>query len=640
MGLILGIAVITFAFVGLNANMLSSVTPGNVVVAGGRTVSPAEFSRMFNLGLDQMQQERGQRPSIEEAVRLGLERQLLEGLSTEYAGLALTERLGLRPGLSLIGDQIKQQQAFFDPVTGRFDPQTYRQLLADNQLNERTYEQALSDEIARRHLFAALGAGFNAPTSMAALEAIRATQMREVQYFLLTPASIAPVGDPTDEQLQAFIVDRGVTKPERRALTIARFSTAAIMSSVEVDQAQVDRLLAFRAEELSTPETRTLVQLTARDQAQARTIAQRLTAGENPETVANALRANFVRHEAKPKTALPDRKVADAAFALREGAVSEPIEGELGWAVVKVQAVRPGSTPNLAELRDEAEQEARRLAASARVSDIAEQLLDAVEAGEELTTVAQRLSARIQTTPPIDRNSRTDTAQLVEGVSPAILQAAFGAQPGEVSDIAQEAAGEYFVVRVDRIVPSAPPTVAEARALLTDEWRLGEVQRRLQARATELAARVRQGESLQAVAAASGASVQSITGLNEANAQTFVQAHPPQVLGAALQGLKDQVLSDSAAQAGGPQGQQTPRFFVAKLVDVQAGEVDAAAQIAQRAEQSAVQMLQQQLAELLSIAARDVIRPRTYPDRALRALGVSASAASAASGTKDKAKDK
>src|SRR5215218_2574339 len=96
---------------------------------------------------------------------------------------------------------------------------------------------------------------------------------------------------------------------------------------------------------------------------------------------------------------------------------------------------------------------------------------------------------------------------------PKILETAFGLPAGGESELNDLGDGAYFAVKVDRIQPARVPPLDEIRPIVTRAWMQREVVRALEGKANALAERVRKGETLEAAAAASGASVSNLPGL-------------------------------------------------------------------------------------------------------------------------------
>ena len=136
-------------------------------------------------------------------------------------------------------------------------------------------------------------------------------------------------------------------RPEMRTLTVVRFSPKLMAANMPVDQAALQKAYDFKKDSLSTPEKRSLVEVPVRDAATAATVAKRISAGEAPDAVAKSLNVQPIAYADAIKTAVADPKVAEAAFGLKAGQTSGPIQSDLsGYAVVKVTADHPGKTPD------------------------------------------------------------------------------------------------------------------------------------------------------------------------------------------------------------------------------------------------------------------------------------------------------
>ena len=304
---------------------------------------------------------------------------------------------------------------------------------------------------------------------------------------------------------------------ETRILTVVRFS-ARTMPPQPVDPAEVQRRYEFRKDSLSKAEIRTVLQVPAKDAATAATIRQRLTAGEDPQAVAKSLGVEAIAYADKPKTAIADRAVADAAFATPVGAVSAPIQGGLGFAVVKVIAATPGTTVTLDQARPQIEAELRAEGAQDRVYALTEAYDKAHASGDSLSAAAAKAGVPSVTVGPISAQGMDAQGQRPPILSPKLVETAFGLAADGESEIVEEAKGEYFAVKVDRINPAALPPLAEVKPRLIPVWMATETVKRMQARADALVARVEKGEALPQVAASVGATVNNAVGLDRATA--------------------------------------------------------------------------------------------------------------------------
>lgn len=611
--ILIGLLVVSFAVFGIN-DVFRGQFSDAVVTAGSRTVSGADFKRAFDNYRRQLeQQNQGQPVTTEQAVEGGVDRGLLEDMARNEAFSEMLRRAGITPSSKLVVSELRKNPGLFDPVTGRFDETIYAQRLAENGLTPAKFESYLRDEIARTHLVAAVVNGLQAPRAYAALGAAYMTEQRDLEWFLMRPIAADRPPAPTDAQLTTFMNENAsrLTIPEMRILTVVRFSAAA-MPPEPVNPAEVQRRYEFRKDSLSKAETRTIVQVPAKDAAAANAIRQRLSAGEDPQAVARAMGVEAITYADKPKSAIADRAVAEAAFALSNGSVSAPIQGGLGLAVVKVTGVTPGQTVTLDQARPQIEAELRTEAAQEKVYALTEAYDKAHAGGSNLSEAAAKAGVPSVTLGPITNRGLDRQGQPVQGLSPKLLETAFALAADGESEVVEEAKGEYFAVKVDRIQPAALPPLAEVKAQLVPVWMSVETVKRMQARADALVARLEKNEPLSKVAASVGASVNNAVGLDRASAAQN-QSVPRGALGRAFS-VKP---GESFSADGGPF-----EIVVGKLTAVRPAPArQIAALVEPQREQLAVDLFRG-LGESARVAARTTLKAKIDLDRARRAIGV------------------
>lgn len=516
---LIGLLIVSFAVFGIR-DVFKRVPTNDVIKAGSHKVSMADFKREFETYRKQAEQQVGQPVSTELAVENGLDKRLLTQLADREALAELVKKIGIIPSDALLRGELRKIPAFFDSVSGRFDKKLYQQRLAENELTPETFEARLKTEIAQSHLVSAIQNGFAVPRAYSALAAIYGLEARDVGYFAIDPRMVPPPALPTDAQLSAFMKEHSaqLTRPEQRILTVVVFNPAQVSANLPVSQADLEKRFQFRKDTLSQPETRSVLQIPAKDAAAATAIAARLAKGEDPAAVAKSLGVDAISYVDKPKTAIVDHRVAEAAFSLPAGQVSGPIQGDLGFAVVKVVKVTPGHAVTLEDIRPQLEAEIRKDAAAEKVYELTQAYDDAHSGGASLTEAAQKAGVPAVTLGPVSKEGRGPTGEPVQGVNQKLLDTAFALPQGGESEVEEAGGGVYYAVRVDRVVPAAMPPLAEVKPQLTRVWMQQEMIKRLQAKADELAARVKKGESLEAVASSIGASVARVVGLDRQSA--------------------------------------------------------------------------------------------------------------------------
>jgi len=517
--ILLGLLIISFAVFGQHDFMKPTVKDA-VITAGSRVTTRNDFKREFDRVRKNAEQQMQRPITVDEAAANNLDRRLLDDLATREGFFAMLEKIGARPSDKLVVEQIRTIPAFFDQVSGRFDQKQYEQRLAENGLTVPKFEQAMRDEIAEQQLAVAMVNGLRTPRAYSALGAIYALESRDVGYFPIDPGSVPPPPRPTDAQLTQFMKENAaqLMRPEFRVLTLVRFSPSLVSSALPVDPADVKKRYDFRRDTLSKPETRTIIQIPAKDAAAAAAIAARLAKGEAPEAVAKSTGVDVITHADKPQTAITDRQVAAAAFALAPGQVSGPIKGDLGFAVVKVLKVTPGRQVTMEEIRPQLEAEIRKDAAAEKVYEATQAYDDAHQAGANLADAARKAGVAAVTIGPVSAQGLSLQGQPTPGLSPKLLETAFALPAGGESELEDAGQGEYYAVRVEKILPSAPPPLAEIRPQLERVWMSRDLLKRLEERAKTFQARLKTGETLEAVATAAGAKVTRVVALDRQGA--------------------------------------------------------------------------------------------------------------------------
>lgn len=610
---LMGLLIVSFAVWGIRDVFSGRISGDAVIVAGSRTVSSADYRREFDQFKSRLEQQTGQQIPNDVAAANGLDREVLQGLATREAFAELIHKLGIIPSDKLIAEQIDRIPQFFDPVTGRFDKRAYEQTLANNNLNPSRFESEMRDDIAQQHLGTAILAGLSVPRAYTAMAGVFELEGRDVAFLAIDPKSVPQPAAPTDAQLTTFMKENasGIMRPEFRQLTVVQVTPEQFMAQVKVDPAEVQKQYNFRKDTLSKPETRTLVQIPAKNAAVAAQIAARLGKGEDPAAVAKAFGVDAITYADKPQSAIPDNKLAAAAFRMQPGQV-QTVQGELALAVVKLQSVTPGHVVTLEEARPGIEAEVRKNAAAEKVYQLTQAYDDAHQKGASLPEAAQKAGIPTTTVGPVAKNGLGQDGKPVPGLTQKLMDDAFSLSAGGESELEDNGAGGYFAVRVDKVIPAALPSLAEIKPKLTQEWMARELNDRLAAKADELAARVRKGESLEAVAASAGAKVVHVNGLTRATAGQN-QALSGEILARVFDAKLGDVFTARTNGVG---------YVVGKLDAIHAGGGPNLPLMAEAARGQMTTAFAREVEDAARAAARRKIKVRIDAERARAALGL------------------
>jgi peptidyl-prolyl cis-trans isomerase D len=616
--ILFGVLVIAFGIWGIQGALTPKISTA-VITAGQRQITEQEFRTLVDNQITQIRQQSGQNVTLQQLIKMGVPQQWAQQLAQDEATQAWIGQAGINPAKSLNIEAIKSNPnlaAAFNPITGAFDEKTFRAILGQNGLTEDAFFRQLHDQIATRHLGTAVQAGVQAPMLSAALQSEFMLQTRDADIFQLSAKALGPMPTPTQADLQKLYNTLGdaVRRQETRTLTVVVFDPNKVAQTVTVDPAEVQKVFNFRKDSYSTPEKRSFVQISAKDAASADRIAQALKAGQSPDAAAKAGGGQVQTQTDLAKSAVPDVKVGAVVFGLQPGQVSAPIQGDLGWAVVKLQSVTPGKAATLEQMRPQIEAEQRLQAAKDKVSDMVQKYSELRDAGASAADAGAKVGAIVNTLPPVtaDGQSYTEAQIRLTPNMQKVLQTGFSLPKGGKSDPQQLQGGGYFAVQVDDIHPAYKPSLQEIQPQLAQAWTQRTMATRLKAKADELVASLKKGVPMAQAAASVGAQPQHL-------------ADVPRMMGQ----NNDPRAVVSQVIFGAPVGQPfatavTSTVFVVGKVDaVHAPATIKAAEIAAGSARAATsRALYQGLVQSLQNAAQLKIKPKVDARNLNSALGL------------------
>jgi peptidyl-prolyl cis-trans isomerase D len=208
-----------------------------------------------------------------------------------------------------------------------------------------------------------------------------------------------------------------------------------------------------------------------------------------------------------------DQAAADAAFALKEGEVSAPVQGRFGTVLVQVLKIEPEQVRSLEQVTGELKQELALARAKAEVFDVYNKIEDARAEGKPLAETAANLKLEARTIEAVDRSGR-DPAGAPVNLPDAqrLLPMAFTTDVGVERDPLQFQDG-YIWFDVVGITPSRERPLDEVKEQVETRWRDQEIATRLNAKATEIVDKLKGGATLADVATADHLKLEILTGL-------------------------------------------------------------------------------------------------------------------------------
>ena len=136
------------------------------------------------------------------------------------------------------------------------------------------------------------------------------------------------------------------------------------------------------------------------------------------------------------KSAIIDAAIADAAFSLPSGEVSQPVPGRFGVALVKIGKIEPGAEPTFESVAATLKKEIATERARAKVADLHNKMEDERGGGAGVIEAAQKLGLAAVTIDAVDRSGRLLNGQLVTNIPRGldVVSQAFNSNVGVDND--------------------------------------------------------------------------------------------------------------------------------------------------------------------------------------------------------------
>jgi peptidyl-prolyl cis-trans isomerase D len=422
----------------------------------------------------------------------------------------------------------------------------------------------------RRQIAGTISAGVEPPKTLIDALSRFQNETRSIDYVKLDVAQAGTIDAPSPETLAAFFDDHKAQfrAPEYRKLSFVVITPEELGKWTDVSDDDARKIFEQRRDKFGTPEQREVSQIVFPNAEEAAAARTRLTSGTSFEDIAKerGLNPSDVDLGTIAKSAIIDPAIADAAFSLASGDISQPVQGRFGVALVKIGKIEPGVQPSYESVAPALKKEIATERARTRVSELRDKMEDERGGGASVVEASQKLGLTAVTIEAVDRSGRLPNGQLVTNIPRGldVVSQAFNSDVGVDNDPIQFNGG-YVWYDVLGITPSRERGLDEVKDQVEAKWRDDQIASRLKTKATEMVQRLDQGGKLADEAANVGAKVETAAGFRRDAALPGV---PSAVVTAAFRTAKDAV--GQAAGAGNNE------WVVFRVTDISVPPVDLA----------------------------------------------------------------
>jgi peptidyl-prolyl cis-trans isomerase D len=459
----------------------------------------------------------GGRGAVPEFFLPTLYRRAAQNLVTQAALVDEAERLGLDVTEAELQNELRngmfKQQLF--PNGQYIGLEQYKNFVASFQMDVPTFERLLKNDLLIQKLINVIAGG----VILAPKEIETAYNQQNVKvkfdYVVLQTSDLIKQVLVSEPELRAFY-EKNRSRYENSIPELRRARYVVVDPAkldVQITEDDYKRAYDQRQDQFRTTAEVDVRHILVATQEQALDIKKQLEAGTKFEDLANKYSTDPGNKPpgGEPQGGLyrniPRGNFVSAfdsvAFSQPIGKVSDPVQTEYGWHLIRTDARRDAKLRPLAEVKKELEAAIRAEKQAQRADGLSNQL-QADAKSEGLDTAASKHGLMV-----INADYFTQSASLPGiGTAPQAMQQIFAMPPKAQPEEVQLANG-FAIVEVTDVKPAATPAFEKIRSRVEKEFRNERAQQMVAQKTAELADRSRAMNSLRSAAKSIGAQVKT-----------------------------------------------------------------------------------------------------------------------------------
>ena len=436
---------------------------------GDQQITVGQFRAVYLRQLQSYQAQSGDEVTAEILQSMGVDRQILQQMIDEYAGLQEAERLGVTVTDAEVRERIFSFPAF--QQNGQFigEP-AYVQVLRQQTppTTPVDFEEEIRRSLMLERLQTAVTTWITVTDEDLQREHVRRTEKIHVSTISFRADDFREGIEATDDDVAALFEENATdyTVPEKRRLRFVLIDIPAMKESFTPSNAEVQDYYDNNLERYTEPEglraSHVLLRTEGKDPAEVQTQAEAIVAEARNGADFAELARQYSDDEGTKEIGgdlgaiSPGQTVPEfegAAFALEQGEISDPVSSLFGVHIIKATEKTGGTSQPLDEVRESIVDLLKQESADSRASALAQAMAAEIATAADLDPAARRRGFE----PQESGFAAPGEPILGLGYSSTVSAQAFQLEQGQVAGPIQTPSGPVFVTVVDIQDPSVPP---------------------------------------------------------------------------------------------------------------------------------------------------------------------------------------
>ena len=405
---------------------------------------------------------------------------------------AAVENAKLTASDSKLAQELQQNPtiAALRKTDGSLDVERYKQLLAAQSMSPEMFEASIRSDLSVRQVMVGVSASAFAKPVWANIAIDTWLQQREVQVVQFLASDYRTQIKPTTEQIQAFYDknNQRFQSTEKADIEYVVLDLAQVEKTITLNEADLKTYYQQNQERLSAKEERrashilinALQSASPADRQKAKSLADQLLqeVRKAPQNFAEVAKKYSQDPGSAPKGGDLDffargamvKPFDEAAFALAKGDVSDVVESDFGYHIIKLTDIKSPKLPSFEEMRPKIEAEVRKQQAQRKFAEVAEQFTNTVyEQSDSLQPLVEKLKLQIQKSSGLTRIADPSLKNILSNSK--LLNVIFSADSLDKkrnTEAVETAPNQLVSARVTQYYPAKTLALDEVKPLVTE----------------------------------------------------------------------------------------------------------------------------------------------------------------------------
>src|SRR5262252_1852746 len=488
----------------------------DVASIGGESISAREFQTAYRASVDRM----GGQITPEMMRAFHFERQILDNLITQHVMTDEAKRLGLDVTPAEVEQKILENPVFRE--NGVFIGRArYEAILSQNNFSVEDFESAMTNEILRDKLRSFVTASVNVTDKDVEEEYKRRNEKAKIDYFVIDAAKLDNKVTVSEKDERDYYEKNKAkyTIPEKRKAKYVFFESLKLRTESKATDDELRQYYEQHKDEYTLPERAKAQHILFKTQGKtpeeiekikekARGVLERAKKGEDFSSLA--------KQYSEDSTAAAGGDLGDfghgqmvpefekAAFSLGVGAISDLVQTQFGFHIIKVNGKQEARERPFEEMKEAIRPIIETRKAEQKTSELGQQIAVDLVNNKNLEAVAAKYNAPVKETPLVEQGNPISEL----GNANELERKMFTMSKGEIGTAVQVDRG-YVVPQLIDIAPSHPASFEEAQQKAAEDAKNDKASQLAADKAKQIEASIKGGKDLATVAKSVGGEIKT-----------------------------------------------------------------------------------------------------------------------------------